>query len=188
MNSRWFIALAALVAGVTGVAGGAALADGAPPGPSPDGALHACIDGRGDLRIVLAGLACPQRQLPVSWNLQGQPGPQGPEGPQGPAGPPGEPGPPGPPGASGPPGVGNVAFVREARDIPPSGRADVVTRVSVDCPAGTVAISGGFDGGTALRVAASAPTDTGWFIHANNPADEPVAAVVIVACVEVGSD
>jgi hypothetical protein len=95
------LAAAALVAAVAGLSYAAI--------PSADGTIHACYDkGSGQLRISDPGTnvpkACGTKESPISWNQQGQPGPQGPaggEGPAGPTGPEGQQGPAGPQGERG---------------------------------------------------------------------------------------
>ena len=67
----------------------------------------------------------------------------GPEGPEGPSGAPGPQGPQGPQGEQGPPGISGFEFVHVAfgRTV---GVNDTMV-VPVTCPAGKIAISGGYD-------------------------------------------
>lgn len=97
--------------------------------PGPDGVIHGCYAksdttqsaipyGRGDLRVVDAGVACKSSEIAVSWNQKGPKGDTGPQGPQGLAGPQGEPGPqglPGPQGAQGPKGDPGTPGASEGR-------------------------------------------------------------------------
>ena len=66
--------------------------------------INACRKQGGLLRVVRDASDCRKRERPLSWNVQGPPGPQGPPGAQGPAGPQGAPGPQGPVGPAGPAG------------------------------------------------------------------------------------
>lgn len=107
--------------------------------------------------------------------LTGETGPQGPAGPQGPKGDRGAQGPAGPSVASGAQVVSNT---NEKSAI------DLFTTVSVSCPAGKVAVSGGYelestnvwgeDIADSIRVRDFKPllsngTPTGWQVHATRP-------------------
>jgi hypothetical protein len=96
MASRTWILVAAVALALVAV-GGAALAEGAIPGP--DGVINACrnIEG-GRLRVVPSGMACRTYERPLKWNARGPVGPAGAAGPAGPAGPQGAQGPQGDPG------------------------------------------------------------------------------------------
>lgn len=130
-------------------------------------------DGNGRARIVAAGETCKRHETLLNWNVQGpkgdkgDPGPAGPMGLQGlpgtagkdgatgPTGPNGDTGAPGAPGAQGPqgdPGVAGVSgrnglTVRSAAvellpktDVGPNFESEQRAR----CPAGMVAIGGGY--------------------------------------------
>lgn len=100
---------------------------------------------------------------------QGEPGPAGPAGPTGAQGPAG---PQGPQGPAGPPGLSDIEVVKVTNV---KGPVDYFTTVVAHCPAGKVAISGGFeqtktDG---IYVQYSKPIidqvsglPTGWTVHA----------------------
>jgi hypothetical protein len=84
----------------------------------------------------------------ISWNSQGVEGVQGAtgaEGPQGPQGPQGEPGADGAQGPQGEPGVDGRDGITDAERVTFSTRVDgnKVTRLTVDCPTGKIAIGGG---------------------------------------------
>ena len=71
-----------------------------------DSTFYVCIDReRGTIRVVDHPSLCnTRREIAVTWNPAGTPGPAGPAGPQGPAGPTGAQGPAGPQGVAGPQG------------------------------------------------------------------------------------
>lgn len=86
-----------------------------------------------------------------AWDLlamRGEPGPQGPagqqgpQGPEGPEGPPGPRGPEGPQGPQAPPGVSGYEHIT-SEPVTMSRRGD--GRASVSCPAGKIAIAGGYE-------------------------------------------
>jgi hypothetical protein len=75
-----------------------------------DGVIHACVAlpgsnaqsknvngeaNTGSVRIVSSPDDCRNGEAPISWNVEGAPGPAGEQGPQGVVGPQGEQGPPG---------------------------------------------------------------------------------------------
>ncbi len=46
---------------------------------SGDGRIHACVGrGVGFVRIVAPGTGCQRNEAPITWNIQGPPGPPGP--------------------------------------------------------------------------------------------------------------
>jgi hypothetical protein len=125
--------------------------------PDSNDVIHACYDSKsGDLRVIDApSKACAKFEVSLSWDQHGLPGPVGPAGPAGPTGlqgPQGEQGLPGPSGPAGPQGVpgpagppgpgGGVAGAHEVFEL---GVLDSVgvKGVSVMCPAGEIALSGG---------------------------------------------
>ena len=79
----------------------------------------------------------------VRHQLRGNAGPQGPLGPEGPAG---------PTGATGPAGIPGVVMVESAMVTLASG---AVNGTFASCPAGDVALGGGWDGGTTPPVVAT---------------------------------
>ena len=87
--------IASLVAAmVAGASGQAALAQSATT-------FYACVEGKGDIRMVSSTTTCKQGETKIQWNdpgPQGPPGPQGSVGPQGATGAQGLQGPPGPAG------------------------------------------------------------------------------------------
>ncbi|HEX5015119.1 MAG TPA: hypothetical protein VFV72_13290 [Candidatus Limnocylindrales bacterium] len=111
---------AALAAVVAGVASAAI--------PSATGTINACYDKQtGQARIVdpetNVPKKCGQKEAPVSWNVQGQPGPAGPAGPAGPS------------------GVSGIVLV--SGDSPVNSIGDKTKWVF--CPAGKRVIGGGAD-------------------------------------------
>jgi len=97
MNKQTYLAI-----GVT-----AALGSATAPSFADDDVINACVNNRGNLRIVDAGGQCRRWEQPISWNVQGEPGPAGPKGDpgeQGPQGVQGEKGDTGAQGLVGPPG------------------------------------------------------------------------------------
>jgi hypothetical protein len=101
-------------------------------------AIHACVDGKGAIRIVGGGTICTSREQSLEWNIQGIPGPVGLRGEVGPMGPQGEIGPtgsqgeiglqgpqgePGPQGIQGPAGSSTAVWDRilPANDGEPDG-------------------------------------------------------------------
>lgn len=84
-HTRFVILAALLLVAGTGVAVAAI--------PGAGGAIHACYDSKGNLRVIDAGQSCSKHETPLSWNQQGPPGVQGLPGQDGEDGDPGEPGP-----------------------------------------------------------------------------------------------
>ena len=131
-----------------GVLAGALIGDGE--------VIHGCYKKKnGQLRVVDAGEACHNSELPVTWNVegpqglegpQGEMGPQGPIGPPGPVGPQGEIGPEGPMGPQGPAGLVGSYFVTETGTVPakPHGHSWVSSSVTASCDAGDVATGAGW--------------------------------------------
>ncbi|MFO0605057.1 MAG: hypothetical protein U0324_17890 [Polyangiales bacterium] len=76
-------------------------AQAAPVLPSADEPVSACVDDRGNVRIVSSASECTRRERGLRWNLTGPRGPQGATGAQGPQGTTGPQGPAGPTGATG---------------------------------------------------------------------------------------
>jgi hypothetical protein len=66
--------------------------------------IMACVTRNGSVRIVWNTGACKSNESPLTWNIQGQPGPQGEKGDTGDTGPQGEQGLPGVDGEDGLPG------------------------------------------------------------------------------------
>src|SRR5215212_6394304 len=93
-------AAAVTVAAVVGVA-----AATVPHARSDAGAITACVQSSGKLRIVTSSEKCKKHDRVLTWNVQGAKGDPGPAGPAGPAGPPGPAGPAGATGAPGPAGA-----------------------------------------------------------------------------------
>jgi hypothetical protein len=92
MRTRHWLALAAAVALTTMT--GTAWATGTIASiVGPDGTINGCYrtdedkaGQKGELRLVTAGEACKNNELPIHWNQQGPKGDQGIRGPEGPAG------------------------------------------------------------------------------------------------------
>ena len=61
--------------------------------PAQDGAISACYDSKGNLRVIDAGQSCAKSETPLTWNQQGPPGVQGLPGQDGEDGEDGAPGP-----------------------------------------------------------------------------------------------
>ena len=97
--------VAATLALVFAISGGAIAASG---GFTSGGALHACVNGEGTLKLLKAGRQCKNGQKTVVWN---QTGPAGPRGATGATGASGTSGAPGAPGAPGTPAVSAWARV-----------------------------------------------------------------------------
>jgi hypothetical protein len=107
-RTRTILAATALVA-VLG--GSAAWATATTSLVGADGTIDGCYRaangdaaGQGELRVVAAGEACRNNELPLEWSRRGEQGAQGSQGPAGPAGPAGPTGAKGDPGAMGAPG------------------------------------------------------------------------------------
>lgn len=69
--------------------------------PAADGTITGCYKSSGGLRLVDAADECKLSETAITWNAEGEPGPQGSPGPQGEPGPQGSPGPQGEPGEDG---------------------------------------------------------------------------------------
>ena len=110
---------------------------------------------------------------------QGEPGPMGsagPQGPQGVPGPQGMPGQPGPVGATGPQGPSGLAGLEWVSVTRNYGAFEYFTTVDANCPAGKIALSGGFDKSMSdIHIARSMPilnaanVATGWRVHGSLP-------------------
>jgi hypothetical protein len=110
---------------------------------------------------------------------QGEQGPQGEPGPVGPAGPQGSQGlqgPQGPAGATGPQGPSGMAGLEWLSVTREYGPLEYFTTIQVGCPAGKVAISGGFDASTrdavvleSMPILNSANAATGWRVFGEMP-------------------
>jgi hypothetical protein len=138
----------ALVAGGIGIGYAAAADDGV-------AVIHGCVSkgllglGQGQLRVLSAGGKCTTNETPLSWNQQGQPGPQGPAGPQGSTGPqgltgaaglngaPGSPGPAGPQGPQGPAGPQGGPAIRMFARLNADGSIDAASPTVNRSPAVT---------------------------------------------------
>jgi hypothetical protein len=149
----------------------------------------------------------------------GPAGPEGPEGPaggpvgpQGPAGPAGAVGPQGPAGPVGPAGAdgadgedgarGPAGPTGTAGPVGPAGVSgyELVTNqvgfsgngaktVGVTCPAGTVALGGGYQSSAPVNVSASSPTSggAGWTVTVNRSSGKGAYTVTVTAtCAQVG--
>jgi len=79
--------------------------------------INACVKRSGILKIVPDPSFCGNSETPISWNMQGPPGPPGEPGMDGEPGAPGEPGMDGEPGPQGPPGPTLSVFDVNGRDL-----------------------------------------------------------------------
>lgn len=152
----------------------------------------------------LQGPAGPQGEAGVSgadgavgpMGPQGEQGPMGPAGEQGPPGPQGEPGPvgpaglqgpQGPAGATGPQGPSGMAGLEWVTVSRTYGPLEYYTILDANCPAGKVAISGGFSKDYSALILTSRPilnaanVATGWRVHAEMPAFQVHAEWTTVA-------
>jgi hypothetical protein len=105
--------------------------------------IYACKGERsGSVRLLNGPGSCMRGEVLVTWNSAGQAGPQGPPGDPGPQGDPGLPG-----------GLSGYTFqqIIGATVILNPGE---VALYAVECPQGTVALSGGWNTGTARDVVA----------------------------------
>ena len=74
--------------------------------PGPSGVISGCFKkANGQLRLVEDVNDCNPSENPITWSVQGSPGPAGPQGPVGPIGPTGPTGPVGDKGDTGPRGL-----------------------------------------------------------------------------------
>ncbi len=89
--------VAATLALMFAISGGAIAASG---GFTSGGALHACVNGEGTLKLLKAGRHCTHGQKTVVWNQAGPAGPRGATGATGASGTAGAPGAPGAPAVS----------------------------------------------------------------------------------------
>jgi len=88
-----------------------------------DGQINACVDrGSALIRSIDPDDQCRKNERQLSWNMQG---------------------PAGDPGPAGPPGLSGVEMVRGESGALPTGVLRPSVDVSVTCPAGKVALSGG---------------------------------------------
>ena len=108
-RGRSVIAAVAAVVVSFGVVGVVALATGTIPGP--DGVIHGCYKGNGQLRVIEPSSdSCRANETAISWNQTGPAGPQGPQGVSGANGKDGSAGPTGPTGPAGTPGTSAVSI------------------------------------------------------------------------------
>lgn len=118
----------------------------------------------------------------VRHQLRGNAGPQGPLGPEGPAG---------PTGATGPAGIPGVVMVESAMVTLASG---AVNGTFASCPAGDVALGGGWDGGTTPPVVATVAynepigNNTAWDVTmVDNQSDQSSTFAAVVECAPAAS-
>jgi hypothetical protein len=129
MRKRLVIIAAAIAAGTSLVAG---VAYGSIPGP--DGVIHACRDGSGNIKVIDSGATCPKGWTSVDWN---QTGPQGPQGVQG------EPGPTGAAGPQGPAGFMGYDVITQRVHVPWSGDWNQPSQFQMMAPSGKVILGAG---------------------------------------------
>jgi hypothetical protein len=84
----------------------------------------------------------------IKGRLRGAPGARGPAGPAGAQGP------------AGPPGIQRLVSVSASKVVP----TNVIDSVIALCPAGMVAVSGGFDHNSDGSIYSSRSQGTGWFV------------------------
>jgi hypothetical protein len=156
--------LAAAAGLITLVFAGAALA----MIPDGGGVISGCYaKNGGSLRVIDSSAAqCKSGEAALNWNQTGPQGPKGDSGPAGPQGPQGPQGGSGPTGPQGPPGP-STSFVHVIGDQISVPQYETIS-VRVDCPAGMVAVGGGFDGSAGIHVLHSLAVDypAGWNIKA----------------------
>ena len=118
----------------------------------------------------------------VRHQLRGNAGPQGPQGPQGPAG---------PAGAAGRAGIPGVVMVESAMVTLASG---AVNGTFASCPAGDVALGGGWDGGTTPPVLATVAyndpigNNTAWNVTmVDNQSGQSSTFAAVVECAPAAS-
>lgn len=115
----------------------------------------------------------------------GEPGPDGPAGPAGPTGPqglrgpmgmPGMPGAPGPVGATGPQGPSGLSGLEWVSATRNYGPLEYSTTIDANCPAGKIALSGGFDKSASdiaifrsMPILNDANVATGWRVYGQMP-------------------
>jgi len=153
--------------------------------------IHACVNKKtGVARIVGASARCRRSESAIAWNGQGargaagEPGAAGPQGPAGPAGPAGQTGPAGPAGPQGPAGPpGTGGGLSGAHTLVATFTADGADH-TLSCPAGELAIGGGFQV-TRATIVTSVPfanPSTGWTVNAVPAGLAPNTVTAVVAC------
>lgn len=102
--------------------------------------IRACVNPKGQVRIVESHQECLPREWPLAWNFRGIRGPSGPTGPMGPMGPIGPQGPAGPAGDRGPAGPQGPQGAQGVQGIPgpagPQGPAGAEGPAGSQGPAG----------------------------------------------------
>jgi collagen triple helix repeat protein len=152
--------------------------------PDSNSVIHSCFTTKGgSLRVIDpgAGDSCNQKESALDWNAQGPTGPAGPAGPQGPTGTTGPAGSQGPKGDQGPAGISGLEQASRSVSLQPGGWI-----VTVDCPAGKLAISGGWGsfGFDTFDVTVSAPYNdySGWTFVIVNKTNSVTTVEVRAMC------
>jgi len=177
-----------------------ALLDGAVAPADLSAAVHDLI------ATAVTGAAGPEGPEGPAGPAGGPAGPQGPEGPEGAVGPQGPAGPVGPAGADGADGEdgaqGPAGPTGATGAVGPAGVSgyELATNqagfsgngaksVSVSCPAGTVALGGGYQSTVPVNVSASSPTGggAGWTVTVNRTSGKGSFTVTVTAtCAQAG--
>ncbi len=189
-----------LVAAAAAFAGGTAVV-----GAQSAGQIRACANTSGLVKVIGPGASCLPNETPLSWNIQGVPGPKGETGATGLRGETGATGPAGPQGETGATGLrGETGATGPAGPPGPTALTGWLPRVTsnqvfvnpgervegtVTCPAGKVATGGGyilnFPTVTGLVVTASGPNfldPTIWEVSTYNAANIRLSFQVFVVC------
>jgi hypothetical protein len=175
---KW--AVGAVAVAVMLVAGGVAYATI----PDSNNVIHSCYTTKGgSLRVIDpgAGESCNLKESPLDWNAQGPTGPTGPAGAQGQTGPTGPAGSQGPKGDQGPAGISGLEQASRSVNLAPGGWI-----VTVDCPTGKLALSGGWDssGFDTFDVTVSNPynDNSGWSFVFVNKSSSTITIVAKAMC------
>ncbi len=153
--------------------------------PDSNSVIHSCyVTKGGSLRVIDpgAGESCNPKESALDWNAQGPTGPAGPAGAQGPTGPAGPAGAQGPKGDQGSAGISGLQETTRTVSLPQGGWI-----VTVDCPTGKLALSGGWELGSqpGFEVLISRPyyDDSGWTFVFINTTTSTTLITAYIMCV-----